>query len=122
MATFSTALLRMVVLVEGQEGVVGVMVGVGVVVRVVARSTTLLTISSARFVSPAVMLAAGLAVVTEGAVTGAEVEAMVLSASKPSKMEEGLNPAASISGSQTTRIGAITNNLEKYGVESQARR
>ena len=63
-ATFSTALLRMVVgVVVGQEGVVGVMVGMGVVMEVVARSATLLTISPAKSVSTAVMLMAGLAVV-----------------------------------------------------------
>ena len=64
MATFSTALLRMVEgVVVGQEGVVRVVVGVGVVTKVVTRSATLVTIFPARSVSPAVMLAAGLTVV-----------------------------------------------------------
>ena len=67
MAAFSTAFSRMVVEVVGdQGGVVGVVAGVGVVVRVVARSATLLATSSTMCISPAVILMAGLAVVSVG--------------------------------------------------------
>ena len=60
-------------MVVGQEGVVGVVVGVGVVIKDVARSATLLTTSSAESVSPAVILGAGLTVVPVESDTGAVV-------------------------------------------------
>ena len=166
MAAFSTAFSRMVVEVVGdQGGVVGVVAGVGVVVRVVARSATLLATSSTMCVSPAVILMAGLAVVsvdtpvilwaglTDAAAlctptgsTGAVmvdvmrgvvvlttrattlstatstgdmvVEAMLTVASASSKIDEGRNPAASISGSHLILIGAIVtcNNFDDVGV------
>ena len=109
MATFSTALLRMVEgVVVDQEGVVRVVVGMGVVMEFVARSAILLTISPAKSVSTAVMLTAGLTVVpiwSTVAVAAVGVTVVVFSSS--SNIDEGLNPAARISGSHLILIGAM---------------
>ena len=113
LAPLSTALFKMVVgvVVVQREGV-GEVVGAREVL--VARATTRLTASPTILWSPSVMLTAELAVTivfptTTAGVAGASVAiAVVLTASISSKMDEGRNPAARISGSHFTRIGAIT--------------
>ena len=96
----STALLMVVE--DGQKGigdvtVVGVVVVVVVVVLVV-KSTTCFTTFPTKVSKPCVKLRAGLAVVLTGAV-------MLVATS--SKILDGRNTPASISGSHLTRIGAI---------------
>ena len=105
----------MVVVVGDVEGILVVVVvdDTGMEVMFVAMSTTLLAISSTKVASPVEMFLAGLAVtatswsLTEGMTATVVTGAVVLSATS-SKILEGRNPAASISGSHFTLIGAIT--------------
>ena len=94
---------------EGATGVKGREVVVGSVVVFATRSATLPIASFTRVSKPWVKFRAGLAVMLTGAV--------MLATS--SKILEGRNPAARISGSHLTLIGAITKNLEDNGVEGQ---
>ena len=111
MVVHSTVLVKMVVGVvgdhEGATGVTDRVVTVTGVVVLTTRVTTLSITSLIKALSPAVMLTAGLAVTVELGLSKEMTGAVILLAAS-SNIEEGRNPAARISGSHFTLIGAIT--------------
>ena len=122
MAALSTALFKVVMVVVAQEtgdpvvmGVEDVVVGARVVVSE-ERATTRLTASRTMVLTTAEVLTAGLTIVVILATSTEGVTGAVVLASTSSNIEDGLKPAAKISGSHFTLIGAITENLEGCGV------